>query len=85
MKDDTLAEELSQGAVFKVINIDPDGSGMGWSGHMGSMVKQARRCCKNCTIIVGDVKGFPEAVGFTPKELESINDEARALLALVSR
>jgi hypothetical protein len=72
------------GAVFKVIHVDPEGSGMDWSGHLGSYVYNAKRCCKNCTVIFaafspgGDVDNGP---GFIGGELEPVNPAASRILA----
>lgn len=59
-------------AEFKVINIDPEGSGMDWSNHLGTIFN-GRRCCKNYTIVFGTDGNFgPFVIG----ELEPLNYEA---------
>lgn len=71
------------GAEFRVIHIDPHGSGMDYSGHKGKTVSDAVRCCANCVVIFGTVRGSTEAIGFIPGELEPLNDEARAIQAQI--
>lgn len=65
-------------ARFKVVLIDENGSGMDFSGHLGAEVTNARACCRNCSIIVGDCGGAE--MEFTPNELAPLNDEASELL-----
>lgn len=65
---------------FKVIKIDPEGSGMDYSGHFGAIVTNAKRCCKNCTVIFGTVGKNTDFGPFVPGELEPVNEEARAIL-----
>ncbi len=64
-------------AKFKVILIDPEGSGMDYSGHRGLIVTNAKSCCANCNIIFGTINGIE--IGFTPKELMPLNKEAMEL------
>ncbi len=77
---------MRYGAVFRVTQVDPDGSGMDYSGHEGSYVYNAQRCCKNCTLIFaafapgGDVDNGPE---FCHGELTPINGAARRMMAEV--
>lgn len=67
-----------QGAVFQVVQVDPQGSGMDWSGHTGMYVTGARRCCKNCTMIFGWMGAYrEEMVGFCHEELKPLNSEAQ--------
>lgn len=63
-------------AQFKVIKIDPDGSGIDYSGHLNAVIDNAKRCCVRCTIIFGQIKGH-EIGPFVRGELEPLNDEAR--------
>lgn len=70
----------NKGAVFQVVKIDPQGSGMDWSGHLGLHVTEARRCCQNCTLIFGWLGAFRgDMVGFCHEELKPLNSEAHAL------
>ena len=72
------------GAVFRVTRVDPDVSGAEYSGHLGSYVYNAERCCKNCEMIFaafapgGDVENGP---GFVDTELTAVNPAARRILA----
>ena len=50
-------DQISEGAVFKVIVVDPEGSGMDYCGHLGRTVENVKRCCDNCTVVVGDCGG----------------------------
>jgi len=68
-------------AKFKVIKIDPEGSGMDWSGHLGAIVTDAFRCCENCTIIFGSIDDINNFGPFIIGELEPLNEEAEKLLA----
>lgn len=63
-------------AKFKVIKIDPEGSGIDWSGHLGK-VFDGKRCCKNCTIIFGSDGNFGP---FVMGELEPLDDDAKAIM-----
>ncbi len=63
-------------AEFKVIHIDPEGSGMDYAGHMGKTVYNAKRCCENCTVIFGDMSGLTDVGPFLLNELEPTNEEA---------
>jgi len=63
-------------AEFKVIKIDPEGSGLDYSGHLGLKITKAKRCCKNCTIIFGEDGGH-EIGPFTRQELKPLNDAAK--------
>jgi hypothetical protein len=71
------------GAVFRVTEIDEDGSGMELSGHLGSYVYNAKRCCKNCTTIFavfkpgGDVDNGTQ---FCHGELTPVNAAARLVM-----
>lgn len=59
-------------AMFKVVYVDPEGSGLDWSGHLG-VEFEGYRCCKNCTIIFGTDGNFgPFVIG----ELEPLNEQA---------
>jgi len=67
---------MNKQAQFRVVKIDPNGSGMDYSNHLGNLVDDAKRCCKNCTIIfAGDGEFGP----FTRQELEPLNDAARKI------
>ena len=72
------------GAVFRVIKVDPDGSGADYSGHLGAIVYNAERCCKNCSIIFAawkpgeDVENGP---AFCHDELTPVNAPARRIMA----
>lgn len=74
------------GAVFKVVKIDPDCSGAEMSGHLGMYVYNAKRCCKNCTIIFasfkpgGDISNGPF---FGHSELEPVNNSAREMFKVI--
>lgn len=67
------------GAVFRVVYVDPNGSGMDYAGHLGAYVYNAKRCCLNCQIIFaawepgGDVDNGPS---FATRELRPINGAA---------
>ncbi len=71
------------GAVFRVARVDPSGSGMDYSGHLGKIVYNAERCCKNCQVIFaawrpgGDV---PNGPSFIDSELQAVNPAARRML-----
>jgi hypothetical protein len=71
------------GAVFRVVRVDPDGSGMEYSGHLGRVVYNAERCCKNCQVIFaawrpgGDVANGPS---FVDSELQAVSPAARRML-----
>ena len=62
--------------TFKVIKIDPNGSGMDYSGHLGHTVK-ATRCCDNCTCLFGEDGKFGP---FIPGELEPLDERAHKIL-----
>lgn len=74
----------SHGAVFKVTWVDPDGSGMDYSGHLGLYVYNAKRCCQHCTIIFaawtpgGEVDDGP---CFGHRELTPVNPAAKRIMA----
>lgn len=81
-------------AEFKVIKVDPDGSGMDWHGHLGSTIYNAKRCCDNCTVIFGAFEGHPfdptqpesssndpRPVGLLYNELVPLNQEAKEIFA----
>lgn len=69
-------------ATFRVVKIDPEGSGVEWSGHLGSLVLDAHRCCGNCTLIfAGDGEFGPFVLG----ELEPLNEAAENLLAVIKK
>ena len=68
------------GAEFEVVYIDPDGSGMDWSGHLGKLVRNAKRCCTNCTVIFGSLGDNDQFGPFVPGELAPLNDEAENIL-----
>lgn len=63
-------------ANFKVIKIDPEGSGMDWAGHLGYLV-DGLRCCSNCSVIFHSDGNFGP---FIQGELESLDDEAELML-----
>lgn len=63
-------------AQFKVVKIDPKGSGMDWGDHLGK-VFEGKRCCERCTIIFGTDGNFgPFVLG----ELEPLDNEAKTIL-----
>ena len=68
-------------AQFKVVKIDPDGSGLDFSGHLGRVVTDATRCCKNCSVIFGTIGSWTDFGPFVMGELSPLNDEARAIEA----
>ena len=68
------------GAEFKVIKIDPDGSGTDFAGHLGYTVRDAKRCCKNCSCIWGIIGDNSEIGPFVMGELSPLNKEAEAVL-----
>lgn len=65
-------------AEFKVVKIDPEGSGMDFANHLGKIITDAWRCCKNCCIIFGKL-GDTEIGPFVPGELEPQNAEAEQI------
>ena len=71
--------DATAGAAFRVVRISPEGSGMDYADHLGLTVAEARRCCRNCTVIFGRI-GRTEGIGpFIPGELEPLNEPARLL------
>ena len=72
----------SHGAVFKVTQVAPYGSGMEYSGHQGAYVYNARRCCKNCQNIQASwtPSGAVDAM-FWDQELTPINQSAARMSA----
>lgn len=67
-------------AEFKVIKIDPTGSGMDYNHHLGEIIKDVKRCCKNCECLFGTL-GFITMMGpFIPGELEPLNEEAKQIM-----
>lgn len=62
-------------AEFKVVKIDPEGSGMDFANHLGKTIVDAKRCCNNCHVIFGKL-GEIEIGPFIPGELEALNQEA---------
>lgn len=86
-------------AEFKVIKVDPEGSGMEWSGHFGANIYNAKRCCLNCAVIFGSfVSGVchdpnkpesadndPRPVGLVYGELEPLNEEAQEILKEIEK
>ena len=74
------------GAVFKVVYVDPDGSGEDYGGHLGAYIYNAERCCLNCQMIFGSFspkEGADGGPGFIDHELEPVNARARKLMAEV--
>src|ERR1041384_8296693 len=83
-------------AEFKVIKVDPEGSGLDWGGHLGATIYHARRCCRNCSVIFGSftsnrqdydptqpesASNDPTPVGpFIPGELAPLNQAARDMI-----
>jgi hypothetical protein len=63
--------------------VDPQGSGMEYSGHLGHFLYNAHRCCKNCQIIFAawTPGGDNQNAGFIDRELTPVNAEARRILA----
>lgn len=70
-------------AEFKVIKIDPDGSGMDYDGHLGMTVTNAKRCCENCTCIFGTINDNKDFGPFIRGELEPLNDEAKQIVEVI--
>jgi len=76
------------GAVFKVTWVDPDCSGLDYSGHLGAYVYNAKACCLNCTMIFaawkpgGDVDNGP---CFGHRELTPVNRAARRIYDEIER
>jgi len=68
-------------AKFTVVKIDPEGSGEDYSGHLGKVVTDARRCCPRCTVIFGAIGSNTDFGPFITGELSPLNDEARAIEA----
>lgn len=68
-------------AQFKVIKIDPEGSGMDYAGHLGMIVTDAKRCCKNCSVIFGTMGERTDVGPFIPGELEALNEEAKQIMS----
>ena len=66
------------GGTFRVVKIDPEGSGMDWSGHLGKTIRGAERCCERCTVIFGYLSHV-EIGPFVRGELEPLDDEARRI------
>lgn len=56
--------------MFEVIHVDPEGSGMEYSGHLGKQFKGAR-CCAHCTVIFGEDGNFGPFVRGELKPLDS--------------
>jgi hypothetical protein len=75
------------GAVFKVTWVDPECSGADYSGHLGHYVYNAKRCCRNCTMVFaawapgGDVENGP---GFGHRELTPVNGPAKRIARVVA-
>jgi hypothetical protein len=74
------SERPEDGAVFRVVYVDPDGSGADLRGHLGRLVTNAERCCENCTMIFGTLSkrkdGSPYEAGFVRGELIPLNKQA---------
>ena len=67
-------------AEFEVIKVDPEGSGMDFHGHLGKTLINAKRCCKNCQCIFGQIETIEDFGPFINGELEPLNDEAKQIL-----
>ncbi len=67
-------------AQFKVVKVDPEGSGVEYAGHLDMTVTGAKRCCSRCTVIFGTMGTTQDVGPFVPGELEPLNDEAKALV-----
>ena len=67
------------GAQFKVVKVDPNGSGFDYAGHLGATVTDARRCCARCTVIFGTIGERSDFGPFVVGELEPVNPDAVAL------
>lgn len=67
-------------AHFKVIKIDPEGSGVDYDGHLGKIVIDAKRCCNNCTVIFGTIGLNTDFGPFITGELEPLNEEATEII-----
>ena len=66
-------------AEFKVIKVDPEGSGVDFSGHLGMTISNAKRCCHNCTVIFGKTPSGMEIGPFIIGELQPLNEEANSI------
>ena len=87
------------GAEFKVVKVDPEGSGMDYAGHLGVTIYNGARCCKNCTIIFGSfaqvsydpsqpetADNDPRPIGpFVAGELAPLNEEARQIVEEIQK
>ena len=72
-------------AEFKVIKIDPEGSGADYQNHLGLVVTNAKRCCKNCAVIFGTIGDNHDFGPFIPGELEPINEEAKLIQSEIDK
>lgn len=72
-------------ADFKVIKIDPEGSGMDYGGHLGMVVTDAKRCCPRCCIIFGTIGDNSDFGPFVPGELAPLNQEADHLMKEIEK
>jgi len=72
-------------AQFEVIKVDPEGSGIDYSGHLGATITNAKRCCPRCTCIFGRILSNGkvsdgEPIGpFIQGELRPLNESAIAI------
>lgn len=66
------------GGKFRVIKVDPEGSGLDWNGHLGKIITGAERCCERCTVIFGYLHHH-EIGPFVRGELEPLDAEARRI------
>jgi len=68
-------------AEFKVIFID-DFAEITFDGPIGTIVTDARRCCENCSLVLGSTPGYgiDDKFLFGHKELEPMNLEAEAIV-----
>lgn len=71
-------------ANFLVVKVDPEGSGLDYSGHLGKVLVNAKRCCENCTVIFGTIGSWTDFGPFIQGELSPLNDEARAVEAEIN-
>lgn len=82
-------------AEFKVIKIDPEGSGMDYANHLGATIYRAKRCCSHCTVIFGSFVSTPPLlieeydpipVGpFVHGELSPLNEEACEIIKEIEK
>ncbi len=58
---------------------------MDYAGHLGMTVTDAKRCCKNCSVILGTMGERNDVGPFISGELEPLNEEAQEMNREISR